>query len=235
MGLENQFLISRSLDLGLVAEARQLQQIDRQLYCLLKQMRKPFDFVGHIADGDILLVGEGNLSFALSLARKSRINAAHITATTFEKTSELSDEAIENAVKLRADGATVLHSVNAGKISAALGNRQFDHIIFQFPHTGSREPVRGHNPNSGLVRSFLKSAISNLRQTGTALISAVDTPHYHGAFRFDEAAVAVGFKPPEIYRLNPDDFPGYRHTMTHLEGDALSHHNAFATWLFRPE
>lgn len=35
MGLENQFLISRSLDLGLVAEAKQLQRIDRQLSWLL--------------------------------------------------------------------------------------------------------------------------------------------------------------------------------------------------------
>lgn len=40
VGLENQFLISRSLDLGLIAEAKQLQRIDRQLSWMLLQVKR---------------------------------------------------------------------------------------------------------------------------------------------------------------------------------------------------
>lgn len=227
--------MSRALDFGLIAEARQLQHIDRELFYLLKQTRKPFDFVGHIAGGNVLLVGEGNLSFALSLTKKNRINPSKITASTFEKASELSDAAIENASKLRAAGATVLYGINAAKLHLTNGNAAFDHIIFQFPHAGSREPIDGHNPNFILVRDFLKSALQKLKRSGAVLISAVDTPHYHGAFQFDEAASIAGYQPPEIYKFDPNDFSGYHHTMTHQDGDALSNHDAFATWLFKPK
>lgn len=235
LGVKNQLLMSRALDLGFIAEAKQLQRIDRELFYLLKQTRKPFDFVGHIAGGNILLVGEGNLSFALSLTKKNRINPANITASTFEKESELSDAAIENASKLRAAGVTVRHGINAAKLHLTTGNAAFDHIIFQFPHTGSREPIDGQNPNFILVRDFLKSAIRKLKRSGTVLISAVDTPHYHGAFQFDEGASIAGYQPPEIYKFDPNDFSGYHHTMTHQDGDALSNHDAFATWLFKPK
>lgn len=147
----------------------------------------------------------------------------------------MSDDAIENNAKLRAVGATVLHGVDATKIHLAIGNRAFDHIIFQFPYAGSREPIDGHNPNFILVRNFLKSAIHKLKRSSTVLISVVNTPHYHGAFQFEEAASIARFQRPEIYKFAPSDFPGYHHTMTHQDGDALSNHDAFATWLFKPK
>lgn len=73
LGVKNQLLMSHALDFCLIAETKQLQQIDRELCYFLKQTRKPFDFVGHIAGGNILLVDKGNLSFALSLTKKNRI------------------------------------------------------------------------------------------------------------------------------------------------------------------
>lgn len=48
--------MSHALDLGFIAEAKQLQRIDQELFYLLKQTRKAFDFVGHIADGSVLLL-----------------------------------------------------------------------------------------------------------------------------------------------------------------------------------
>lgn len=227
--------MSRALDRGFIAEAKQLQRVDRELYYLLKQTRKAFDFVGHISGGNVLLAGEGNLSFALSLTKKNRISLSNITASTYEKASELSDVAIANTHTLRAVGVTVLHGIDAAKLHLTIGNAAFDHIIFQFPHAGSREPIDGHNPNFILVRNFLKSAIRKLKRSGTVLVSAVDTPHYHGAFQFDEAASIAGFQAPEIYKFDPSDFPSYHHTMTHQDGDALSNHDAFATWVFKPK
>lgn len=64
-------------------------------------------------------------------------------------------------------------------------------------------------------------------------ISVVDSPHYRGAFQFEEAAKIAGFKPPEIYKFDPNTFPEYEHTMTHQTGSALENHNKFSTFIFK--
>ncbi len=51
--------------------------------------------------GDTLLVGEGNLSFAKSLLRQPAAQVSHMTATTYEKEKDLSDEARQNAALLQ--------------------------------------------------------------------------------------------------------------------------------------
>lgn len=234
LGLKNQRIISHCLDYGLVGQARELRRVDDHLLWLLRKTAK-FDFVGQVAKGKTLLVGEGNLSFALSLARKQRINPANLTATTFERANEFEPETKANAEKLRLLGATVLHGVDAADIADTFSGRRFETIAFQFPHVGSREPVEGHNPNFILIRDFLENAARLLAHSGAVLISAVDSPHYRGAFQFDEAAEETGFAEPATYPFEPDDFQGYVHTMTHQSGSALDNHDDFSTWVFRLE
>jgi hypothetical protein len=211
-----------------------LSHKSRRLY-LRQKKAAAFDFVAQIADGTVLLVGEGNLSFTAALTKDSRINPARVATSTFETASALSDEAKENEKELRRLGVTVLHGVDATKLSASIGSARFDSIVFQFPHVGSRDPVEGRNPNFILIRDFLKSARRQLAYGGKVLISAVDTPHYQGAFQFEEAAKEAGFTPPQSYRFDPGRFRGYHHTMTHQEGDALDNHDDFLTWIFRPK
>jgi len=232
--LKSQEVISFSLDFGLVQQAKELKCIDGYLRYLLRKSVK-FDFVAQVAKGKALLVGEGNLSFALSLAHKQSINPANITATTFENASEVSQGTQDNTEKLRLLGAEVLHGINASKIADIFSGRRFETIIFQFPHSGSREPINGHNPNFVLVCNFLKNAARLLASNGAVLISAVDSPHYHGAFQFKDAAQETGFLKPAIYPFEPDDFIGYEHTMTHQSGSALENHNKFSTWVFHLE
>ncbi len=109
---------------------------------------KRFDFVAQIAEGKTLLVGEGNLSFALSLTRDKRIVPGRLTATLFEYLAELTPEARENAAKSRALGVAILYDVDATRLSSAVGAASFDNIVFQFPNVGSREPIEGRNPIS---------------------------------------------------------------------------------------
>ncbi len=232
LGLMNQYLIHRSIDFGLLHEAKQLQFLDVHLSWLMHKATR-FNFVAEIADGKTLLVGEGNLSFVLSLAKMPKISSSQLVATTFETKSNLSQEAATNAKKLQSLGVTVLHGVNATKLATALGSWKFDNIVFQFPHVGSREPVEGRNPNFILVRDFLKSAVRQLQTGGKVLISGVDSPHYHGAFQFDEAAEAAGLKTPVSYPFEPSEFPGYEHTMTNEDENAIDHHRKFRTWVFR--
>ncbi|MGE0753943.1 MAG: class I SAM-dependent methyltransferase [Alphaproteobacteria bacterium] len=234
LSLKNQRLILHCLDYGLVEQAKELQRVDDHLLWLLRKSTK-FDFVGQLAKGKTLLIGEGNLSFALSLARKQRINPANLTATTFERASEIAPETKANAEKLRLLGVTVLHGVDAADIADTFSGRRFEAIAYQFPHVGSREPVEGQNPNFILIRDFLESAAHLLTQSGVVLISAVDSPHYRGAFQFQEAAEEAGFAEPASYPFEPDDFPGYVHSMTHQSGSALDNHDDFSTWIFRLE
>lgn len=233
LGLMNQDLIHRSLNLGLLREAKELKQLDRQLSAMLAFKAHRFDFVGEIAGGSVLLVGEGNLSFTQSLTRKKRIDPRSLTATIFEKHSALATETVLRANKLKQLGVNVLHGVNAARLSDSLGLRNFYTIIFQFPHTGSREPINGRNPNFVLLCQFLKSAKHHLHSNGKVLVTLVNSPHYQGAFQCEEAAKKAGFKLPDVYPFDPADFPGYEHSMTHEDGSALEQHRQFSTWVFR--
>ncbi|NET71459.1 MAG: DUF2431 domain-containing protein [Sphaerospermopsis sp. SIO1G2] len=232
LGIENQKLISRAIDLRRFDIVYELKHYDRRLWNLYCQKTR-FDFVAHVANGRSLLVREGNMSFALSLARKKRINPENLVITTLETARNLSEEALHNAEILKSYGATVMHNVNATKLTTSLGNVQFGHIIFQFPHTGSREPIEGHNPNHILLRNFLRSAKQRLRYGGDILVTTVDSPHYHGAFQFELAAEKAGLKSPESYTFDPSDFPGYSHSMTNEDGSAVDNGTSCVTWIFR--
>ena len=84
---------------------------------------EPFDFVGWADHGPALLVGEGNLSFALSLARRMKRPRRSLVATTFEPERKLSVVARFNAKRLRDLGVSVLHGIDATKLSDHSGER----------------------------------------------------------------------------------------------------------------
>lgn len=232
LGVKNQMLMQRALDLRRVTEAKQCRQLDHALIFLLHKATH-FDFIGQVTQGRTLLVGEGNLSFALSLAHSSRMTPSRLFATTFETSDELSTDAIENAQALKARDVTVLHGVDATNMTNTVGSWLFDNIVFQFPHAGYRGSEEGRNPNFILVRDFLLSAFSQLHRNGQVLITAANTPHYRGAFQFVEAAETTGFQLPEVYPFDLSQFPEYEHTMTRQSGSALENHDTFSTWVFR--
>ena len=183
--------------------------------------------------GNVLLAGEGNLSFAKSLLGLPETQITHMTATTYEKLRTLSDDAIRNTHKLKQCGVRVLHDIDAVKLDQSFSRKEFDTIIFQFPNVGSREAKYGRNPNYVLIRKFLRSAKNCLKPSGKVMITAVDSPHYEGAFQFEEAAKFAGFEAPEIYPFDPSLFSGYVHTNTNDDDSALEDHIKFVTWVFK--
>ena len=214
------------------ARWRQQQAFGKFLW-LLKGKAGKFDFVGNLSQGNILLVGEGNLSFSLSLSRKKTIASRQITASTFEPEKALSHKAKHNADRLRSNGTTVVHGVDAKNLRAAFGATRFDSIVFMFPNVASRKPNRGRNPNHRLLCRFLASAARQMKAGGNVIVAAVNKPHYLGAFNFSEAAEKTGYQSPEAYPFDPSDFPGYEHVMTHQEESALEEHDKFSLWVFR--
>lgn len=104
----------------------------RRYRCLLEAKKASFDFSKRVATGATLLVGEGNLSFALSLAKMSSRHARNLLATTFEPDTEVSNTAKQNAAQLRSLGSRVEHNVDATKLTRSIGPQQFQLIIFSF-------------------------------------------------------------------------------------------------------
>lgn len=194
--------------------------------------RKASFFISQIQQGDTLFVGEGNLSFALSIAKMPVITSSKLTATTHEKASDLSEEGQQNAELLKHSGASVMSSIDATKLNQYFSHQKFYTIVFQFPNAGSREPEYGRNPNYILIRDFLKSAASCLASNGKILITTVDSPYYQGAFQFEEAAEKAGYHIAGSYLFDPESFPGYSHTNTNNDDSALEKHDEFKTWIF---
>ncbi|MBL3285310.1 DUF2431 domain-containing protein [Rickettsiales endosymbiont of Paramecium tredecaurelia] len=109
----------------------------------------------------------------------------------------------------------------------------FDTIIFQFPHSGSREGINGVNANYVLVRNFIISASHILKRDGVVLITVVDSDFYNNMFRFDELAQELRISQPIKYKFNPKDYLEYEHTMTHQDESGIDDYSKFATYEFR--
>ena len=197
--------------------------------------RKGQYIIGRLKKGKVLLVGEGNLSFAASLINAGYIPPHGLVASTYEGRNSLSMDAVRTAVELERFGVETHHSVDARKLASHFPHRTFATIIFQFPHTGTRGSVMGRNPNFQLLRQFLISARSCLSPSGQVLVSHVDSHHYNGAFQFHEAATRTGFLPPRSLVFDRKFFPGYAHSMTHRPQSGLNAHRKLLTKVFKPD
>lgn len=198
----------------------------------LTKLARKFDFISRMKMGNVLFVGEGNLSFALTMSSKPHVPTSSILATVYEREETLTDMAYDNARKLLNIGCSVKTNVDATNLSDTIGKCQFQTIIFQFPNVASRNPLYGQNPNHVLVTRFLKSARNHLKPGGLIAISTVDNPFYEGAFKMNEAAQKADFATPVVYSFDPKDYPGYIHQNTANEGSAANDHTAFATFVF---
>lgn len=94
----------------------------------------------------ILLIGEGNFSFAHALVRDSPVLLEHlpppnVVATAYDSEDECYEkypEAVDIVRDLRTIGAEVLFGVDATKLEKhhILKSRKFDRIMWNFPHAG---------------------------------------------------------------------------------------------------
>ncbi|CAH2069792.1 unnamed protein product, partial [Thlaspi arvense] len=115
----------------------------------------------------ILLVGEGDFSFSLCLA-KAFGSATNITATSLDTREELErkyKDAKKNVDELERRGCTVVHGVSVHSMDTdcrVVRSVLYDRIIFNFPHAGfdfGREhESRTIMKHQEVVRGFLRSA-----------------------------------------------------------------------------
>ncbi|KAF7797176.1 hypothetical protein EIP86_008368 [Pleurotus ostreatoroseus] len=125
----------------------------------------------------ILLIGEGNLSFARALvydppAALQYLPLSNLTATAYDTEEDCLlkyPEAREILQSLREKNVEVLFGVDATKLErhATLKNRSFDKIVWNFPHAGKGIADQDRNilSNQLLLLGFLRSA-AHLLKTG---------------------------------------------------------------------
>ncbi|KAI0271481.1 hypothetical protein BC834DRAFT_859845 [Gloeopeniophorella convolvens] len=121
-------------------------------------------------EDSILLVGEGNFSFARALvlhppASLEHLPPANVTATAYdtEEACYAKYPDAEACVRaLRDKGARVLFGVDATRLekTGALKGKTFDRIVWNFPHAGKGIADQDRNilSNQLLVLGFLRSA-----------------------------------------------------------------------------
>ncbi|KII93935.1 hypothetical protein PLICRDRAFT_36153 [Plicaturopsis crispa FD-325 SS-3] len=118
----------------------------------------------------ILLIGEGNFSFARALVSElADLPASNVTATAYDSQEECFAkyaDAEEIVEELKGKGVEVLFGVDASKLEkvGALKRRKWDRIVWNFPHAGKGITDQDRNilSNQVLILGFLRSAAKHL-------------------------------------------------------------------------
>ncbi|KAL8469612.1 hypothetical protein ACS0TY_032458 [Phlomoides rotata] len=168
------------------------------------------------SEHNILLVGEGDLSFSLSLgmAFGSATNIVATTLDSYDKLVKKYKNARSNVKILKSLGATLSFGVDATNMADLpdLRWKKFDRIIYNFPHAGFHGSE--HNPNlimmhRDLVRGFLRNASSLLWVDGEVHINHKITEPFN-SWRIDEIASDCSLLYVGRDRFKVKDYPWYR-------------------------
>ncbi|KAH0457685.1 hypothetical protein IEQ34_013000 [Dendrobium chrysotoxum] len=176
----------------------------------------------------ILLVGEGDFSFSLSLANAfgSAINIVATSHDAYDILLKKYSKAQSNVEELKKMGASIVHEVDATKMKfhAGLRTRRFDRIVFNFPHAGFKgkedhpqliKYVVLHSCLYGsiklhrqLVRGFFRNAGHMLRPYGEVHVShKTAAPFSH--WNLEELAAENSLVLVESANFCIEDYPGY--------------------------
>ncbi|KAK9268971.1 hypothetical protein L1049_000738 [Liquidambar formosana] len=163
----------------------------------------------------ILLVGEGDFSFAACLAIAFG-SANNMVATSLDSKGLLMEKhptAGPNLKELEDRGCTIVHDVDAHTMSQhpLLTNKLFDRIVFNFPHAGF--DFREHDilqiiQHQKVVKAFLRSARDMLAENGEAHVTH-KTTHPFTQWHIEELAEEVGLRLVEKVEFRTLDYPGY--------------------------
>ncbi|KAL4341488.1 hypothetical protein GQ457_08G007900 [Hibiscus cannabinus] len=188
--------------------------------CVLEERQlagAPERWIRHYCSSQrMLLVGEGDFSFSVCLARAFG-SATKMVATSLDSRGFLFrnyKKAMVNIHELRSRGCMVLHGIDATEMAnhCYLGAIRFDRIIYNFPHAGfcSDEPGESQKRRHQLLISlFFKNAKEMINENGE-----IHVTHKSNGFFLDwnlqGLAAAVGLRLKQEVPFNFTDFPGYR-------------------------
>ncbi|XP_047051711.1 heavy metal-associated isoprenylated plant protein 41-like [Lolium rigidum] len=163
----------------------------------------------------ILVVGDGDFSFSLALATAFG-SGGNIVATSLDSYGALIgkySQAEANVMDLNNMGTKVLHNINAKNMTGHhdLRVRQFDRIVFNFPHAGFKgreEEMRVIKLHTKLVKGFLGNARHLLKPYGEIHISH-KMGYPYDAWDIERLASESSLATIEIVSFHKHHYPGY--------------------------
>ncbi|NWR35723.1 FDXA1 protein, partial [Tachuris rubrigastra] len=168
----------------------------------------------------VLLLGEGNFSFAASLCGAE---GTHVVATCYESEEDASRRggAARSIRRLRDSGAEVVFSVDCTKLKDYFSpeKREFDCIYFNFPHCGRKAGVV---KNRELLAHFFRSSAEVLAEEGEVHVALcngqggtpMDQPRreWHNSWQIVAVAAGAGFILSNVHPFNAETIHGYKCT-----------------------
>ncbi|KAH8674065.1 hypothetical protein BX600DRAFT_433657 [Xylariales sp. PMI_506] len=171
----------------------------------------------------ILLVGDGDLSFAASLIEHHY--CADLTATVLEKNLEELEEkyphVCDNIAKVEAEDGRVFFGVDATKMGPYVDKKGkggvgvMDRIIFNFPHVGgkSTDVNRQVRYNQELLVSFFQRAMLSLAPGGSIIVTLFEGEPYT-LWNIRDLGRHSGLQVERSFRFQASAYPGYHHART---------------------
>ena len=181
----------------------------------------PFD-----PEDRILLVGEGDFSFAKSIVESH--GCYDITATSFDTKDDLFEkykpQAEVHVQYLEDEGQAIHYGIDATKLDSIKSLKRaglFDRIIFNFPHVGgkSKDVNRQVRFNQELLVKFFKAAMPLLSNDGTIIVTLFEGEPYT-LWNIRDLARHSGLEVQRSFKFQADAYPGYGHSRTlgNIEG-----------------
>ncbi|XP_076969086.1 ferredoxin-fold anticodon-binding domain-containing protein 1 [Tamandua tetradactyla] len=170
----------------------------------------------------LLLVGEGNFSFAAALS-ETLDPTASLTATSLQRQEDLDRDpfARENLKRLHERGTELRFGVDCTQLADAfeLPDRKFDRIYFNFPHCGRKTGVA---KNRELLAKFFKSCADVLAEEGEVHVALcrgqggtpADKPRreWHNSWQVVAMAAQGGLILSDVHPFRCEAVPGYKCT-----------------------
>ncbi len=173
------------------------------------------------AEDRILLIGEGDFSFAKSIVEHH--GCYQVTATCYDSQQSLYEkyepQAELHTNYLEEAGQTVLYGINATALDrtkplVAVGP-QWDVVIFNFPHVGgkSKDVNRQVRFNQELLVGFFKAAVHLLADHGTIVVTLFEGEPYD-LWNIRDLARHSGLEVQRSFKFAAEVYPDYSHTRT---------------------